>query len=561
MWHAAKYLQGVAPDRPNVLLHSEFEASLQHATGEHAVSVTGFNCAHLVADELSAIYDREFRVDGEPTSSGVPARALFEAVGSRSQFATFDEVAQRLRELGDGSSAVLTSRWAHGGGRQGGHAYLAVNEDDKIYLVDSHTGGRTPWPPHWGQDAVARTAVGYLDADGNAVHPLHDVPLQLAAADAIGDVKGHPVDPSNGGSPDPVSRLGLPDHAPASLVDAAARAVYADGELRMRDYNEQLIRDGVGVEQRARIMSELRNSLRIRTRDMMSNRVVADFLAASEANPSFEDLVARNEAKGLVGDGVYEAIIHSATHGHYAAGTLSDVETTSLYSQFEVQMREYNERLLRDGVGVEERARIVCELRSSLRAWTRDLMSNRPAAEWLAANESNPGFEDLVARNVAKGLEGDAVYEAIIHTATHSHYAAATLSNTETRTVYTTFELKMREVSEQLVRDGVDLEERARTLYDLRASLRSWTRALMEDRETAEYLTANEPNPTFEALVERQRAKGRVGDEIYEAIITSATRSRASVNESLGIDPENPPELPPMRGPDDGPDLTEEDTP
>jgi hypothetical protein len=362
-------------------------------------------------------------------------------------------------------------------------------------------------------------------------------------------------------SPDPVSQMGLPDHAPGSLVDSEARAVYADGELRMRDHHDQLIRDGVSVEERARILAELRDSLRTRTRDLMSNRIVADFLAASEGNPSFGDLVAHNEAKGLTGDAVYEAIIHTATHGHYAAGTLSDVETTALYSQFELQMRDYNERLLHEGVGAQERARIVCELRSSLRAWTRDLMSNRAAAEWLAANESNPSFEDLVARNEAKGLVGDAVHEAIIHTATHSHYAAATLSNAETRTVYTTFELKMREVSEQLTRDGVDLEERARTLYDLRASLRTWTRSLMEDRETADFLTANEPNPTFEDLVERQRSKGRVGDEIYEAIIASATRSRASVNESLGIDPENPPELPPMRGPDGGPQETEEDTP
>ena len=64
----------------------------------------------------------------------------------------------------------------------------------------------------------------------------------------------------------------------------------------------------------------------------------------------------------------------------------------------------------------------------------------------------------------------------------------------------------------------------------------------MEDRELAEYLNANEPNPTFEALVERQRTKkGLTGDAIYEAIIASATRSRSSVNEALGIDPENPP--------------------
>ena len=236
-------------------------------------------------------------------------------------------------------------------------------------------------------------------------------------------------------------------------------------------------------------------------------------------------------------------------HSRYAPGTLSGVETTAVYSEFEHRLRELNEQLIRDGVSVEERARALSELRSSLRTWTRELMANRAAADWLATNENPLSFEDLVARKEARGLVGDAIYEDIIDSATHSHYPSGTLSDLETRTVYTTLELRMREVHDQLLRDGVDPEERARTLSGLRASIRTWARALMADREAAESLDATDPNPTFEALVERQRTRGRVGDEIYEAIIASATRSRDSVNKALGIDPENPPPLPPMRGP------------
>jgi hypothetical protein len=503
--------------------------------------VPGNDCAHLVTDELNARYGRDFRIAAASSSTGVAAWALFDAVGSGSRFATYAEVAETLQRLGDGSSAVLASRWAQGDGRRGGHAYVAVNDGRRIYFVEPHTREHSGWPPHWGQDAVARTAVGYLDAHGDPVYPLHDVPFQLDAADAIGDVQG--------GASDPANVLGLPDYPPRTLSDTEASAVYAHGEMRMRELNEQLIRDDVSAQERARVLSDLRNSLRDWTRELMSNRVAADVLAARESNLTFDELVARHEAKGLVGDAVYEAITDTATGSGYAPTTLSDVETTRVYSQFELELRDLNDQLIDDGVGVEERARILSELRSSLRAWTRELMSNRAAADWLAANESNPSFEDLVARYEARGLVGDAVYEAIVDSATHSHYAAETLSNAETRTVYTSFELRMREVSEQLLRDGAGLEERARTLYELRASVRTWTRSLMADRETAEYLTANEPNPTFEDLVERQRAKGRLGDEIYEAIIASATRSRASVNESLGIDPENPPPLPPMRGP------------
>jgi DNA-binding NarL/FixJ family response regulator/GNAT superfamily N-acetyltransferase len=763
------------------------------------------NCAHGVAEVLSDRYRRDVRIEAASAPTGVAARKLFEAIGSGAEFASYAEVAERLVQLGSGSSAVLASRWA--GVRVGGHAYLAVNDGGEIYLMEPRTGRRSGWPPHWGEHAVSRTAVGYLDEHGNPVHPLHDRPLQLAAAEAVGDVKGMPGDPdfqraqeeyrgqdpttrraqtqyaeplgdvvdnasdmarvqqlaadlsgvygpyrvefdgyalrgvfldgeilsgdteigfltrifmrdaddklfayhtamaieepsfrgqgfskallaeleryyersgvdyirvdatSQGSyawarqgftwdpdpsklqasldnvkdsarllapevsaeaqavldnivrrlepdhprlpepielanlattaepnlgqgllddtvwhgikylpdanpqadrlggadvdvplqvdaseSPDPVSVLGLSNHSPGSLSDAEVRAVYVDGELRLRELDERLIREGVSIQDRARTLSDLRDSLRARTRDLMSNRVVAEFLTAYETNPTFEELVAHNEAKGLAGDAVYEAIVDTATHSHYAPGTLSDIETTDLYSQFELQMRAYHQQLIRDGVRVDERARILSELRSALRDWTRDLMNNRVVADFLAVYEGRPNFQDLVAHNEARGLLGDAVYEAIIDTATHSHYARGTLSDAETRTVYTTFELRMREVHEHLLRRGAGPEEQARTLYGMRAALRSWTRALMEDRELAEWLNENEPNPAFEALVERQRKKGREGVAIYEAIIASATRSRASVNESLGIDPDNPPPLPRMRGATDGGD-------
>jgi hypothetical protein len=560
MWHGVKHLQGGPAGDATALSHSGSGTAVDQVAELH-----GTNCAHLVAHVLWEMYGIEINLDAPATAAGVPARALFEAVGSRARFATYDEVGHELRELGPGSSAILVSRWS--GGRQGGHAYLAVNVGGDIFLVESHSGRQLGWPPYWGEDAVARTAVGYLDADGVPTHQLTpDVPLrlQLADADAIGDVQGLPEDgdadvPSDdvpfqlGATedqlPGPVRELGLPSYPPGTLTDAETTTVYGHGEHRMRELNEHLQREGVSAEDRARILSEHRNSLRAWTRDLMSNRTTAEFLAANETNPTFEELLARNEARGLTGDVAYEAIIHTATRSAHSPGALSDVETTAVYSDFELRLRELNEQLVRDGVSAEDRARMLSDLRSSLRAWTRELMSNRAAADWLATNESNPSFADLVARNEAKGLVGDEVNEAIVDSATHSHYAAETLSNAETRTVYTTLELRMREVSEQLDRDGVGLEERAKTLYGLRASIRTWTRSLMADRETAEYLTANEPNPTFDDLVERQRAKGREGDAIYEAIIASATRSRPSVNESLGIDPDNPPPLPPMRGP------------
>ena len=71
-----------------------------------------------------------------------------------------------------------------------------MNDGGRIYVEECYnerTSERLTWPP---QGAVSQTAVAYFDSDGNPTHPLHDVPLQLAAADAIGDVRGLPEEPS-----------------------------------------------------------------------------------------------------------------------------------------------------------------------------------------------------------------------------------------------------------------------------------------------------------------------------------------------------------------------------
>lgn len=520
---------------------------------ENAPSGALDNCAYGVAGELSRIYPGRFTVPIAPSRTGVPAWALFEAAQSRSEFATHDDIEAELSGRPAGSSAIVVSRWASDGPQREAHAYLAVTDGRQVQLYDPRTRQYSPWPPAW-VDAVDRTAVGYLDENGEAIRPLHDVPLQLGmqAADSVGDVRGHPEPGPAGFDSDPVRVLGLPGHASGTLSEGQSIAAFSHGEARMRELNDQLAEAGVSAEERARRLSGLRNSLRAWAYDLMSNREAAEFLARATVNPTFEDLVARNAERGLTGDAIFEAIIDSSTHSRLAPGSLTDIETGAVYSQFELGLRSLNEQLVRDGVSAEDRARQLSGLRSSLRSWTRELMENRAAADWMAANESNPSFEDLVARYEHKGLTGDDVYNAIIDAATHSHYSAGTLTNEETRTVYTNYELRMRELRDQLLRDGVSVEERARTMYGMRATIRSWTRSLMADRATADWLNENEQNPTFEDLVERNRAKGRVGDEIYEAIIASSTRSRGSVNEELGIDPENPPDLPRMRGPDGG---------
>ena len=307
--------------------------------------------------------------------------------------------------------------------------------------------------------------------------------------------------------------LELWKYPPESLSDAKSRAISADGKRWMRVYNKQLIDHGVSVEERARILSELRNWLRDWVLDHMSSRVVAAFLAATLGDLTPEDLVARTGRVG--GPDYYEAVIAIATHGGYAPGKVSAVETTALYSQFELRMRDFDEQLIRDGASVEERARILYELRNWLRAWTRELMDNRVLAEFLAAKEANPRFEDLAAKFGAMGLvdDADAVYEAIIYRATHSHYALGSLSSAEVHSVYTTFEWWMRDIHERLVRHGFSLLERATIMFGLRAELSTWTRALMSDRGHAVWLEEKEPNPTLEEVVAELRDSGLSDNE------------------------------------------------
>lgn len=126
-------------------------------------------------------------------------------------------------------------------------------------------------------------------------------------------------------------------------------------------------------------------------------------------------------------------------------------------------------------------------------------------------------------------------------------YNSGSLPTDEARGVYVEGELRIRQLDSQLMQQGLTPEQRARRLFDLRNSLRTWTRDIMSDRAEAAKVAAGNPNWSWEQLVEARRARGLAGDELYNSIIESSARSRASVNAAQGIDPEHPPPLPPVR--------------
>jgi len=126
-------------------------------------------------------------------------------------------------------------------------------------------------------------------------------------------------------------------------------------------------------------------------------------------------------------------------------------------------------------------------------------------------------------------------------------YAAESLSDAETRRVYVEGERRMPAVLAQLTESGVDLETRAQMMHGLRVALRVWTRRLMTNKQGSEALETFERNPTFEELVAAKQGKGLDGDQVYESIIESSTRSRPEVNQAYGVDPGDPGPLPPIR--------------
>jgi len=126
------------------------------------------------------------------------------------------------------------------------------------------------------------------------------------------------------------------------------------------------------------------------------------------------------------------------------------------------------------------------------------------------------------------------------------NYNPGTLSNDEARTVYLQGEQRMRELNDQLAKQGVSAQDRAKIMFDQRNALRSWARTLMSDRALADQLNETERNLTWDQLIAKLQARGLRGDDLWNALIDSASRSRPSVNDALGIDPDHPPPLPPI---------------
>ena len=121
---------------------------------------------------------------------------------------------------------------------------------------------------------------------------------------------------------------GHPDGAGAAWAQSEAAQPRTNDQIR-KWYNEQTATipvlnaqwtaEGLSAEERARKAHEIRHAARIKAREFMQSKDEVKLLQDRDLQvygnpdgPTFDQLVAKNQEKGLQGDAVYEAIVGSS---------------------------------------------------------------------------------------------------------------------------------------------------------------------------------------------------------------------------------------------------------
>ncbi|WP_239576374.1 hypothetical protein [Archangium primigenium] len=106
----------------------------------------------------------------------------------------------------------------------------------------------------------------------------------------------------------------------------------------------------------------------------------------------------------------------------------SNAEIREYYLQLAGSVDTSDAQWKQQGLSPEERARRAYEVRHNARVTTRAMMGDPREVEDLRArdrekygNPDGPTFAQLVENQRKKGLEGDAVYEAIVDSAQRTH--------------------------------------------------------------------------------------------------------------------------------------------
>ncbi|MCP9271556.1 LuxR C-terminal-related transcriptional regulator [Mycolicibacterium sp. CAU 1645] len=529
------------------------------------------NCAIDVVEWARAFYMRPgWRIDAEPTANGLPARAMFEAVGSSAEFADYEEIERRLLHLGHGASALIASAWSPAG--TGGHAYAAVNDHGRVLLVDVRAGIPLDWPPYWGQDAVTKSAVGYLNADGTPLARLVDPVQQLAAADDIGDVAGDlrrraAVKAYLRGDPD--ARVVRPDFAPPlnEVVDGVAASpddqsgvdrladalsgIYGPCRVSWQGYGGA---NGVHlfgeVFHRGRPIGQIqRHAYRNGDNDLVVDEV-GQFRAAALPDEWFAAPVAAVLETYFRACGV--AYVHTrwTTGGGSAAARRGAVWSRDELDVSLASVADAADRLRPELSG---RARLALdEAVATLHAGDDNLRQPHQLVALTVPGRADLGVE-LMDRTEGRGIiplqsrdfASTPLRARWLHVAAGpAHLAVRALGLPRVRTgtltppqVNAAFDegvRQLRALDDQLVEGGVGLADRAQILSGLHGAMRTWLQQVADTWGPKQWFDGVDPTPGFGSLVAQHHAAGLLGHDAYTAIIEAATDSGEG---QVGADP------------------------
>ena len=129
-----------------------------------------------------------------------------------------------------------------------------------------------------------------------------------------------------------------------------------------------------------------------------------------------------------IGDGMFSAVMaglvwKKATtevkinvDSNLKPGTLSNVEARKWYLEQETKLYD----LIDHNLPLEQQARLAFDLRNQYRTQARELMADRKLAESLYKTDPNLTWEQIIQKQISKGLSGDDIYKEIIESSRRS---------------------------------------------------------------------------------------------------------------------------------------------
>lgn len=123
------------------------------------------NCV-LCAQAVESTWRGEPAVAPPLEEDGLTPQEAAELFDGEFRPASYDSVAQQLRDAGPGSSAVVFAYTPYGSDSSG-HAFNAVNHDGRVLLVDGQEGSVTDWPGPYADGFPTNVRALVRDREGN----------------------------------------------------------------------------------------------------------------------------------------------------------------------------------------------------------------------------------------------------------------------------------------------------------------------------------------------------------------------------------------------------------